>query len=268
VSTVNPELNFTLDDAVAEVLGLLTGLDLTYEPELDRYRSITRCLNRALRANALEKEWSWYNSTVSVGAVVEGATTATLPATLRPRITADDAVRLVENVDGDDLVRVWAYFLPRDALHKYGSRGGGLWVASRRDELMFSRPFYAHEAGWDIQVPAMREPTMFRLPPMPESEDDPVVPVDPEIRDQPIDFAYPDIVVARAAFMYAQTDPVMQPRVQTLEAQYKDIMYQVIERDDRNTDSPFLNEFFVPVQSGLRAPGHLQHGHPHSDERR
>jgi hypothetical protein len=268
MSTVNPELNFTLDDAVAEVLGLLTGMDLTYVPELDRYRAITRCLNRALRANALEKEWSWYNDTVSVGTVVEGATTATLPVTQRPRITSDDAVRLVENVDGEDLVRVWAYFLPRDALHKYGGRGGGLWVASRRDTLMFSRPFYSHEAGWDIQVPVMREPEMFRLPDPPEDDMTPVTPVPAEVRDQPIDFAYPDIIVARAAFMYAQTDPVMQPRVQTLEAQYKDLMYQAIERDDRSTDSPFLNEFFVPVQNGLSSSGLLPHGHPHSDERR
>jgi len=36
------EVRLTLDEAVAEVLGLLTGLDLTYEPELDRYRAITR----------------------------------------------------------------------------------------------------------------------------------------------------------------------------------------------------------------------------------
>lgn len=268
MSTQNPELEITLDDAVTEVLGLLTGLDLTYEPELDRYRAITRALNRALRANALEKEWSWYNDTVSVGAVVAGATTASLPNTLRPRITNDDAVRLVENVDGDDLVRVWAYFLPRDALHKYGGRGGGLWVAHRRDTLMFSRPFYEYEAGWDIQVPAMREPTMFRLPDPPESEEDPVTPVPAEVRDQLIDFVYPDIIIARAAFMYAQTDPVMQPRVQTLEAQYKDLMYQAIERDDRMTDSPFLNEFFVPVQNGISGAGWLSHSHPHSDERR
>jgi hypothetical protein len=44
-------------------------------------------------------------------------------------------------------------------------------------------------------------------------------------------------------------------------------MYQVIERDDRNTDSPYLNEFFVPVQSGLETH-HFYHHHPHSDERR
>jgi hypothetical protein len=186
---------------------------------------------------------------------------------MRPRIINDDAVRLVENVDGDDLVRVWAYFLPRDALHKYGSRGEGLWVASRRDVLMFSRPFYDHEEGWDIQVPVMREPTMFRLPPPPEDEDDPVETVDAEIREQSIDFAYPDLVTMRAAFLYAQTDPVMQPRVQTLEAQYKDLMYQIIERDDRMTDCPYLNEFLVPVQNGLAGVA-VHSNHPHSDGRR
>lgn len=266
MSEHNPELTFTLDEAVSEVLGLLTGLDLTYVPEYDRYRSITRCLNRALRNNALEREWSWYNDTWSVGPAVEGETTVTLDNTKRPRIINDDAVRLV---DEDNVVRVWAYFLPRDALHKYGDRTEGLWVASRRLELMFSRPFYEHEAGWDIQVPVMREPEMFRLPPLPEVEGDPVVEVPAEIRDQPIDFGYPDIIIGRAAFLYAQTDPVMQPRVQTLEAQYKDLMYQVIERDDRMTDSPYLNEFFVPVQNGIGSTGEwLSHGHPHADGRR
>lgn len=266
-ASISPEVTLTLDDAVGEVLGLLTGLDLTYEPELDRYRAITRALNRALRSNALEREWSYYNDTVSVGTVVAGATTASLPNTQRPRIINDDAVRLVETVGTQDLIRVWAYFLPRDALHKYGDRAGGLWVASRRDTLMFSRPFYEHEAGWDIQVPVMREPVMFRLPAPPEDEDTPITPVPALIRDQPIDFVYPDIITLRAAFYYAQTDPVMQPRVQTLEAQYKDLMYQVIERDDRMTDSPFLNEFTVPVQNGLGGSGH-HGGHPHSDERR
>jgi hypothetical protein len=113
----------------------------------------------------------------------------------------------------------------------------------------------------------MREPVMFRLPDQPEDPNDPLVVVDPAIRDQPIDFSYPDVIILRAAFYVAQTDPIMQPRVQTLEAQYKDLMYQIIERDDRNTDSPYLNEFFVPVQNSLVDQG-FYHPHPHSDERR
>lgn len=262
MTTINPELNFTLDDAVKEVLGFLTGLDLTYEPELDRYRAVTRCLNRAMRSTALEHEWSYYATTSSVGPVVEGVTRVTFPNTLRIRQTGDDSVRLV---DENEVVRKWAYFLPRDALHKYGDRGAGLWCAVNRLELWFSRPFYETEAGWDIQVPTMREPEMFRLPEAPEDPDTPVTPVPDETRNQPIDFCYPDLVTLRAAYYYAQTDPVMQPRVQTLEAQYKDLMYQIIERDDRSTESPFINEFILPVHNSVADIGRHQ-GHPHADE--
>lgn len=261
-ASINPEVTFTLDDAVHEVMAQLTGLELTYVPEYNQYRMITRCLNRALRANATEREWSYYNDTTSLGPVVEGETTAAIPNTLRPRITSDDAVRLV---DADGHVQVWAYFLPRDALHKYGDKGYGLWVAHRRDLLMFSRPFYEHEAGWDIQMPTMREPVMFRLPAPPEDEDTPVTEVPAEVRDQPVDFAWPDLITSRAMYFYALTDPVMQPRAQTLEAGYKDIMYQMMERDTKTTDSPFLNEVIVPVSNGITSGGyHPQHGHPHA----
>lgn len=253
----NPEVSLTLAEAVEEVLGLLTGLDLVYDPQHDRFRAVTRALNRALRANALEKEWSYYNDTISAGAAVEGQTTATLTDVQRPRIVNDDAVRLV---DADGVIRVWAYFLPRDALHKYGHRLG-LWVASRRETLMFSRPIQAVEAGLDIQVPIMREPTMFRLPATPEEA------VDQATLDATIDFAYPDVIVARAAYMIALTDPVMQPRAQTLEANYKDLMYQAIERDDSNTDTPYENDFFVPVQNGI-FPESSYRPHPVADERR
>lgn len=258
MTAVNTELNFTLDEAVAEVLGMLTGLDLTYEPEVDRYRAITRQLNRALRANATEREWSWYADTVSIGQAIEGDTVMEIPVDRRPRIINDDAVRLV---DEDNRIRVWAYFLPRDALHKYGDRGPGLWASVLRSTLVFSRPFSEAEAAWDVQLPVMREPTMFRLPAQPEGADEEVVEVDPEIREQPIDFAYPDAITARAAYFYAQTDPVMQPRVQTLEGVYKDIMYQLIERDERMTDSPYSNEFIVPLHG---APNGYDHGHPHA----
>jgi hypothetical protein len=254
----------TLDDAVAEVLGLLTGLDLEYAPELDRYQSITRQLNRALRANALEKEWSYYSDFETVGQSSEGLREVMLTSSVRPRVINDDAVRLV-NSDGDT-VR-WAYYLPRDAIHKYPKRGG-LWVSYTRNILTFSRPLRLAEAGYDIQVPVMREPKMFRLPQQPENEEEDLVEVSDAIRGQLVDFAYPDLITLRAAYYYAQTDPVMQPRVQTLEAQFKDLFYQISERDERMTDSPFLNEFFVPVQSGIYDNDLTPHWHPHSDERR
>lgn len=254
----------TLDDAVAEVLGILTGLDLSYDPRMDRYASITRALNRALRAVAVEKEWSWFSSVVSVGSAVEGEQEVWLTSTQRPRIINDDCVRLVNDEGG---VNMWAYFLPRDAIHKYGGRTG-LWVSSTRNTLLFSRPFNNLEAGLDIQVPVMREPLMFRLPEQPEDPNEPLVTVPTEIREQLVDFQYPDLVILRAAFYVAQTDPVMQPRVQTIEAQYKDMMYQILERDDRITDSPYLNDFFVPIQNDLHGEDMFVHRHPHADERR
>lgn len=258
---MNSEVLLTLDDAVAEVLGLLTGLDLTYAPELDRYRAVTRQLNRALRANALEQDWSYYASTEMVGDVRAGEKDIALRSSVRPRIVNDDAVRLV---DSNGKPVVWAYFLPRDAIHKYQSYRG-LWCAVTRSTLTFSRPFNSAEAGLEIHVPVMREPIMFRLPEPPEDPDASATPVPAHIRDQAVDFAYPDVVVLRAAYYYAQADPVMQPRAQTLEAQYKDLMYQLIERDDLNTDSPYLNEFIVPVENGLRTSGPGPHpAHPHS----
>lgn len=108
---------------------------------------------------------------------------------------------------------------------------------------------------------------MFRLPEQPTDPEEPLVTVPQEILDQEVDFSYPDVITMRAAYLYAQSDPVMQPRVQTIEAQYKDLMYQCIERDDRNTDSPYMNEFFVPVQAGIHSSMSF-HGHPHADERR
>lgn len=249
----NPEVQQTLDDAVSEVLGLLTGLDLTYEPEFDRYRAITRALNRALRANALEAEWSYYASTLNMGPAVAGTKEVLLSTTQRPRIINDDAVRLV---DADGHPQIWAYFLPRDALHKYAS-SSGLWVSVTQLSLLFSRKFHDWEGQLEVVVPVMREPVMFRLPTTGR-------PVTNAIRKQLIDFPYPDVVVARAAYMYAQTDPVMQPRVQTLEGGYKDLMYQVIERDTSITDTPYQNSFTLPIENGLVPVGEV-HNHPHSD---
>ena len=259
----NVDVEMTLDEAVAEVLGLLTGLELRYDPEQDRYRAITRHLNRALRANALEREWSCYASQEEIGVVVPGEQDVTIRGSVRPRIIGDDAVRLCD-VNGRPLV--WAYFLPRDAIHKYPARRG-LWVSIVRQSLHFSRPFQEHERGLRIVVPVMREPKMFRLPEQPEDPELPLVEVPDEIRQQLLDFEFPDAVIAKAAYFYAQTDPVMQPRAQTLDQEYKNIFYALNERDDRNTDSPFLNEFAVPIQATVNDTSYQDYHHPHSDDR-
>ena len=262
---MNDNVSKTLDEAVAEVLGLLTGMDLTYRPEYDRYRAITMQLNRALRMNALESEWAYYSSTEDVGVAHAGDREFDLRASVRIRIINDDAVRLV---DDTGRTRFWAYILPRDALHKYEGRKEGLWVASTRSTLEFSRPLGLEHDGLHIHVPVMREPEQFRLPPQPEDPSDPDPEVPDYVREQLVDFDYPDVVIMRAAYQYAQSDPVMQPRVQTLESQYKDVMYQLIERNDRHTDSTYLNDFFLPMQGTLGGGPSLGHSHPHSDERR
>jgi hypothetical protein len=248
-ASLNEEVRLTLKEAVQEVLGFLTGLDLTYQPDLDRFRVITRALNRALRANALEKEWSYYSDVLTLP-VVPGLSKYLLTDTAdkRVRIINDDAVRIVNPVDGS--IAVWAYFLPRDALHKYQNRPG--WYASvTRNTLYFSKILNSSMAGYTIEVPVMREPLMFLLPEPLEDPDDVVETFPDATLDQYVDFPYPDIIWMRAAYYVAQSDPVMQPRAQTIEAQYKDLMYQAIERDDRMTDSPFNNEFLVPVQNDI-----------------
>ena len=253
----NRDTQMTLNDAVADVLLTLTGLDLEYDPSLDRYQAITRTLNRALRFVALEHEWGYYASTEEVGTASAGLENVELNSKLRPRIINDDAVRLV---DDDGHPRVWAYFLPRESLHKYAGRRG-LWVSTTRTALTFSRPLTDGEAGLRIHVPVMREPVMFRLPALGQD-------VPKAIQNQPVDFDYPDLVIAKACEMYAESDPVMQPRVQTLEARYKDMMYQLTERDERATDSPYTNEFVLPIVSDLRGGYGLSgHAHPHADER-
>lgn len=257
---VNPNTAMTLDKAVAETIGLLTGLDLTYSPEFDRYRVATRALNRALRANALENEWSYYASTEDIGPVIPGQVEYELRSSVRPRIIGDDAVRLV---DRDGNAKAWAYFLPRDADHKYAARPG-LWATVTRSTLRFSRPVTA--PGLSIHVPVMREPRLFELPPPPTTNGEYTGDVDEETRKQILDFDYPDVVVARAAFYLAQADPVQQPRVQTLEADYKTLMYALVERDTRHTDSPYVNEYDLGISGSLSGGG--PHSlHPHSDGR-
>lgn len=257
----NPNVDLTLDDAVAEVLGLLTGLDLTYSPQEDRYRAITMQLNRALRANALDSEWSYYSTLEDVGVVHAGDQEVALRGTIRPRTTGDDSVRLV---DENGTPRVWAYFLPRESLHKY-ARIDGLWASVTKQTVRFSRPLGGNLAGLHIQVPVMREPILFRLPPMPQGAEPEVPPLGDyeDVRQQVMDFDYPDVVVLRAAYYYAQSDPVMQPRAQTIEAQYKDLMYSLIERDKSHTDAPYMNDFNLGISGSIDGVGHHS-GHPHS----
>lgn len=260
---MNPEVAMSLDDCVDEVLGMLTGLDLTYSSSYDRYRAVARQVNRALRANALEREWAYYSSLEDVGLAQAGVQDVPLRASVRPRIIGDDSVRLC-NEDGRPLV--WAYFLPRDAIEKYPARRG-LWVSITRQSLHFSRPFQSHEDGLRIQLPVMREPRMFKLPPHPETDEEEQVSVPQVVREQLLDFDYPDVVLLRAAYYVAQSDPVMQPRAQTLEEQYKDLFYALNERDDRNTDHPFQNEWLLPIQSDLNATSYQDYHHPHADDR-
>src|SRR6188768_1928160 len=97
----NPEVGFTLDEAVAEVIGLLTGLDLQLVPEQDRYQSITRQINRALRDVALEQEWSCYSDIENVGTAQSGTKELAMRKSIRPRIINDDAARLVNPLTGE-----------------------------------------------------------------------------------------------------------------------------------------------------------------------
>lgn len=250
----NPDVQMSLETAVGEVLGLLTGLELEYDPSYSRFHAVTRALNRALRANATEAEWSWYATTDSIGAAVEGARQVELNPRTRVRSIADDSIRLV---DAEDNVVRWAYLVPRDALHKYQDRE--LRASVTRTMVEFSRPFWSSEAGLSIVAPLMREPKPFRMPRAGQNPGRTIL-------SQLVDFEYPDLIVARAAYLYAQSDPVMQPRVQTLENDYKTLMYQLIERDERFTDAPYANEFIIPIKSGsMRSASPGWHPHPHAN---
>lgn len=240
---MNAEVAMTLDEAVAEVQGLLTGLDLDMVPELDRYNAITRQLNRAMRAVALEAEWSFYSSTENVGVVHEGDRSVTIRSTIRPRIIGNDSCRLVRS---DGQVVEWIAWVPRDALPVYAWQNG-LWAAHARSAIYLSRPIFHGEDGLEFIVPVMREPVMFRLPEQPENGGEALVPVPSDVREQTVDFDYPDLVIRKAAYFYAQTNPLWQPRVQTLEANYKELLYPLVERDTRHTDAPPQNEWLMPI---------------------
>lgn len=305
--------DMTLDDAVGEVLNYLTGMDLHYVAELDRYRSIARTLNRALRLVATEHDWACYSALEELGTVTAGQREIVMRRSRRPRIIHDDSLRLI---DSKNRIREWAYFLPRESLHKYQTRPG-LWVASTENRLEFSRPIHSGEDGLRAVIPVMRDPRQFTIPATLDSvealqtdgqhppevlqkviqlrnfhnpeiieewvvdeSEAPYAFTSPEsslakleltpeqVRLQRLDHSNPDLIVLKAAFLYAQTDPVMQPRVQTLEEQYKDQFYALTERNTRHTDEPYRNDFVLPIQGSLR-DGYNNHApHPHSDERR
>ena len=254
----NIDLQMNLEESVAEVITLLTGVDLQFMPNEDSFHVVTRCLNRAMRAVALEHEWAYYASIENVGVASAGVQDVELGSRIRLRKIGDDAVRL-QTMEG--VTVRWAYILPLTALHKYRSEPG-LWCSVTRSTITFSRPFVKAENGLSIMVPVMREPRMFELP-------DAGREVPERVRQQLIDFDYPDLVLARAAFIYAQADPVLQPRTPALEDQYKDIMYQLVERDENHTDTPYMNDFIIPIENSIRGNSALDfyHMHPHSDRR-
>ena len=255
---VNQDLNYTLDEAVREILLNLTGLGLQYNAASDRYHVLAHTLNRALRAVARENEWSYYFEDSDLGLAVAGERTMELTTRQRLRIEGDDALRL-ETADGQPVQ--WIAILPRDALFKYSNRRG-LWVSPTRTTLYFSRPFTEAEDGLYVRGPIMREPRMLQLP-------EPGAEISPSIRSQPLDFDNPDLVIAKAMVMYAQTDPIMQPRVPTLEESYTDIKYALIARDSQFTDTPYRNEWSLGIKSELGGQaGLLSHVHPHADDRR
>lgn len=306
-------VRMTLDEAVGEVLNSLTGLDLHYIPELDRYRAITRMLNRALRRNSAEHEWSYYSGLLDLGRVPQGQTFLQLPSQYRARAEGDDSVRLV---DEHNRPMRWAYVLPRNSLHKYNARQG-LWCSVTNGKIEFSRHLNDYEASLAVQIPVMREPRNLVVPATLESIEDLDAPLPPfppgssvrqvrnfwfpdqieewiftpglppyegtapedalaalgmtpqSIREQTVDFQYPDLIVMLAAYLVAQTDPVQQPRVQTLEAMYTDFKFALITRDDAATDAPYVNEFQVPVQGTIHGGSYgWDTRHPHTDERR
>jgi len=262
----NPDVLLTLKEGVQEVLNILTGLDLEYDPTLDRFRSITSCINRSLRTNALDHEWSYYSSLENIGLAVSGTRNAYLRGSVRPRLIGGDSIQL----KADDRTVLWAYSMVRDENAKYEWRDG-LWYTVVGSEIQFSRPFNLAEDGLDIWVPVMREPRRINLTIIPPAEDDPegVATIDPLELEQKIDFDYPDIIIMRAAWEYAQSDPLYQPRVQTLEQRVKNMMYNLVERDDSHTDAPFLNEWSLPIQSSVNGGSSptVIGTHPHADER-
>ena len=261
---MNSQVAMTLDEAVAELNGHLTGMDFQLVPEQDRYQSLVRQLNRGLRAVALANEWGYYSSLEQVGVATRGVSEFELLSSVRPRIMPDDSAKLID--PRTRAVVALVPFLPRDAINKYQHRQG-LRVSVTRQTLTFSRPFINAEHGLEIHIPVMREPKMFRLPAQPTDPNAPLVDVPMEIREQLVDFDYPDLVILKAAYYYAQTDPVLQPRVMQLDDDYKELMYALIERDTNHNDSPYQNEWNIGIEGGISGHSYYPGGRGIADER-
>lgn len=243
----------SLTEAVAEVQHILTGLNLSYDDRYDIFHATVRQLNRSLRHVSLEDEWGWYVEEVNAGLSVEDQTTIELDSTYRARILEGDAVRLVND---DGLPVIWAYYLPRDSLSRHTYRPE-LRVSVTRNEISFNRPLLASEAGYTIMVPAMREPAQTNIPSSGEK-------LTTAQLNRALDTEYPDMVVAHAAWQMSMSNPVYQPRAQTLEDAYNDLKYALIERNTNHSDSPLRNTF-VPSYGDPYLS--LPHNHPHSDRR-
>lgn len=244
----------SLQEAVAEVHNILTGLDLEYDDRYEIFHATVRQINRSLRQVALLEDWGWYSELVLSGVTHEGQTVIELDALYRPRINQGDCVQLVDPNTG--LTWHWAYYLPRDSLSRHTHRSE-LRVAFVRNTLMFSRPIQRFESGYEILVPAMREPQQTTIPESGKQLSDAEL-------NRPIDFEFPDLVVAHAAWQISLSNPVYQPRAQTLEAAYDDVRYALSERDSNHSDSPLRNDFTPSYGDPyLRVP----HRHPHSDRR-
>lgn len=246
-------ITMSLREAVNEVHNILTGLDLVYEDRFDIFHATVRQLNRSLRTVALEDEWAWYTEDVDGGTTTVGQTTVELDAAYRPRITQDDAVRLVNS---DGLVVRWAYYLPRESLGKYLYRPE-LRVASTRNQLLFNRPLQQAEAGLGVVIPAMREPRQTRLPESGNRLSDAEL-------SRALDCEHPDLVVAHAAWQISMSNPLYQPRAQTLEGAYSDLKYALMERNTNHSDSPLRNNFTPSYGDPYLG---MSHNHPHSDRR-
>ena len=246
-------VQLSLQESVNEIHNILTGLDLTYEDRYDIFHATVRQVNRSLRQVALEDEWAWYVEEVDAGTTTVDMTEVELNSAYRPRVQQDDAVRLV-NANG--ITVSWAYYLPRDSLNKQMHRPE-LRVAFTKNVIKFSRPLQLFESGLSIIVPAMREPKQTRLP-------EAGARLTPAELSRAIDAEYPDLIVAHAAWKMAMSNPLYQPRAQTLEEEFNDLKYALTERNTNHSDSPMRNNFVPSYGDPYLATPHV---HPHSDRR-
>ena len=246
-------VQLSLQESVNKVHNILTGLDLQYDERMDIFHATVRQINRSLRQVALEDEWAWYAQDVDAGTTTLGMTEVELTSSYRPRIQQDDAVRLV-NAEG--ITVFWAYYLPRDSLNKQMYRPE-LRVSSTRNLIQFSRPLQQFESGLSVVVPAMREPKQTKIPDSGQQ-------LTPAELSRSIDAEYPDLIVAHAAWKLAMSNPVYQPRAQTLEEEFNDLKYALTERNTNHSDSPMRNTFTPSYGDPYLA---IPHGHPHSDRR-